>query len=258
MDIKGDKVKTYEELIHGDSIALDDLYNVFLECSIKTGQTSLTEDVYFVHDVSNLGITYNTLVFSSTQLPILTTSTSQELMTEYNDTHQQIFQKVSNTLDLYHRFEQKSYKKAMIDKHLIFMPLNGTVRKNTSFINPMYVTNFHKLERGRLSVNFKNYMGIDLDYGCRAFSQRMNKAVTQHVTYFFPEAYDLLEEHGFLKGDYLMNRVKHCEETYHMIDEDRLQTCRKKVDYFLVIQQFNQSLTIREFIDEYDSYWDKI
>ncbi|MGX4686661.1 hypothetical protein JNUCC83_07140 [Vagococcus sp. JNUCC 83] len=66
MGIKGDKVKMYEELIHGDSIALDDLYNVFLECSIKTGQTSLTEAVYFVHDVSNLGTAYNTLLFSST------------------------------------------------------------------------------------------------------------------------------------------------------------------------------------------------
>ncbi|APB31729.1 competence protein ComK [Vagococcus teuberi] len=258
MDINARKLLIHEDLVHGDAIKLDDLYNKFLPCCVKTGNTSLTRDVYFIHDISELGIKYKAMLLMSNHLPILTTSTTRELMSEYNQSHNRIFERVYNTIELYNGFKQKNYKQAMIDKQLIFMPLNGTVRKNTSFINPMYITNFHKIGQRQMTVNFTNFLGIDLDYGCQAFNQRVNKAVNQYMLYFFPETFDVLEQVISWKGDYLMSELTKARKKRHSIDSEKLTICRKKVDYFLVIQQFNQSLTIQEFIEEFDSYWDKI
>lgn len=258
MKIEGRKLAIYEELTHGDSINLNDLYNKFLPCSVKTGQTHLSDDIYFIHDISNLGLAYKTLLFSITQLPILTTSSTQSLMSEYNERHHHIFQKAIHTVDLYNKFERKRYKQPMIDQPFIFVPLNGSVRKDTSFINLMYVETIHKLDKGMTTVNFYNYLGIDMDYDCKTLKTRTLSALNDYLLYFYPEAMDMLGEEMLGKGSYLVNQLKHTTFRPQSVDSEWLTICRHKVDYFLTIQQLHQTLTINEFIEEYDSYWDKI
>ncbi|UUV99887.1 competence protein ComK [Vagococcus luciliae] len=258
MKTEGRKRLIYEALAHGESITLNDLYNKFLPCSVKMGQTHLSDDIYFIHDISELGLAYKTLLFSSTTLPILTTSNTQTLISEYNERNQYIFQKVIHTVALYDDFSQKRYKQPMIDRRCLFVPLNGSVRKDTSFFNIMYIETCHQSSKGVTMINFFNYLSLEIDYEYKSLLSRIHEAMKYYMLYFYPEMSKMLDEELEERGRFIEYHFDNVTCLLPTIDSKRLDRCRHTVDYFLTVQQRHQTLTIHEFIEEYDSYWGKI
>jgi len=256
MNLEERKLTIYEELVHGDSIKLRELYDTFLPCSIKTGKMYLSSDVMMMYDLSELNLPYKTLLLTINHLPILTTSTTQELVHEYNENHQRIFNRVTTTIRLYFGLKRKRYKNPLVDKDLILIPLNGSVRKNASFINPMYIHSIHKAKKYGTTVNFINFLSIELDSDYYVIKNRMTQAIEHYFLYFYPESYDMIHAKHYWKADYLNQHMTEVSNVYQSLDEERLRVCRNKVEYYSHVQKQHQTLTIQEFISEYDSYWD--
>lgn len=256
MKLEERKLAIYEELVHGDSIKLRELYDVFLPCSVKTGKVYLSSDIILMHDVSDLNLPYKTLLLSTNQLPILTTSTTQELISGYEEERHRIFSRVTLTIRLYFGLERKRYKNPLVDQELAFIPLNGSVRKEASFINPMYVDTIHKGREYGTVVNFMNFLSVELDCEPKVLKNRMSQAMEHYFLYFYPESYDVSQAETFWRGKYLKHHKDDISQLYQTIDDEWLNACKNKVEYFYHVKKHHQTLTIQEFISEYDSYWE--
>lgn len=256
MKLEERKLAIYEELVHGDSIKLRELYDVFLPCCVKTGKVYLSSDIILMHDVSDLNLPYKTLLLSINQLPILTTSTTQELISEYDEARHCIFSRVTMTIRLYYGLKRKRYKNPLVDKELAFIPLNGSVRKEASFINPMYVNSIHKGREYGTVVNFMNFLSVDLDCDIKVLKNRMSQVLEHYFLYFYPESYDVFQADIYWKGKYLAHHKEEVFQLYQTLDDEWLGACKNKVEYFHHVKKHHHTLTIQEFISEYDSYWD--